>query len=185
MPRVGHFSQPAISAGSKYLESAKDSVPFLCLENEVPFGTMNFQSEDQLVEHLVAELEGLRPWGLRDLVREFSYGAGRADVVGVLESGGVIAIEAKLERWKEALHQAYRNTCFTNHSYVLLPWAAAQRASSFLGEFERRGVGLCTAADEEIRILFEPPRREPLQPWLAARAVLACASKAVPPLPVF
>ncbi|MBL0220060.1 MAG: hypothetical protein IPQ07_40110 [Myxococcales bacterium] len=129
-----------------------------------------FSSEAALVSDFVVRLAESRTWGVRKVATEFFYGRGRTDVVGVLDGGGVIAIEAKLMRWRHAVQQAYRNRCFAHKSCVLLPRAVAYSAVRFCAEFERRGVGLCTLSGEEIEILIEPPRSEPLQPWLSALA---------------
>jgi hypothetical protein len=49
-------------------------------------------------------------------------------VVALTSAGRVLAFEAKLKDWREALHQAYRNSCFANGTYVVLPKSAAELA---------------------------------------------------------
>ena len=130
-----------------------------------------FATEAGLVDHFVLHLQAPQtPWGepLR-AGTEFYYSRGRADVVGVAVDGEVIAFEAKLSRWRDALHQAYRNTCFAHRSYVLLPEDAAQRAAAS-GEFDRRGIGICYVSSDGVEVLQEAKRREPLQPWLTEAA---------------
>ena len=41
----------------------------------------------------------------------------------------VVAIEAKVSRWKEAVRQAVKNRQFSHRSYVALPWALAAKVS--------------------------------------------------------
>jgi hypothetical protein len=116
-------------------------------------------------------LENRSPWGKVRLGREFDYSRGRTDVVAVSDADTLIAIEAKLEDWKSALHQAYRNTCFAHRSFVLLPKAAALNAFSYSGEFERRGIGLCYIDGADLVILHEAAHTSPLEPWLASEAI--------------
>jgi len=111
------------------------------------------------------------PFDTATVGKEFDYRSGRADVITVTWDGEVVAFEAKLSRWREALHQAYRNTCFAHQSYVLLPWDVAERAAAYQGEFDARRVGICALRDGALVKLVEAPRHEPLQQWLADRAV--------------
>lgn len=135
-----------------------------------------FLTEAALVDALLKGLETARPWGVEEIAREFFYLRGRTDVVSVISGGNVVAFEAKLEKWREALHQAYRNTCFAHWSFVLVPSQVARQAERFLAEFERRRVGLCTLAEGEIVVLYEASWAPPLQPWLAAQAISAARS---------
>lgn len=133
-----------------------------------------FRSEAALVRAFVSSLHaGCGPWGVQSTAREFDYQRGRTDVVAVSQGGQIVSFEAKLDRWKDAMHQAYRNTCFAHLSYVLLPEAIAMRAKASLDEFDRRAVGICTVRGEAVVVIHEPERVEPLQPWLSARAAAA------------
>ena len=105
---------------------------------------MTFTTEQMLVDTFVSLLETERtPWGAVLFAREFDYLRGRVDIVAVANAHTLIAVEAKLKDWKSALHQAYHDTCFAHQSFVLLPKARALAALNFLGEFQRRSVGLC------------------------------------------
>lgn len=132
-----------------------------------------FESEAALVNRFIDAVRQIResPFYVATVAQEFDYRSGRADVVTVSWEGEVLAFEAKLSRWRDALHQAYRNTCFAHRSYVLLPWSVAERAAMFESDFHERGVGLCAVNGERIVMLLDAPRLEPLQPWLADRAV--------------
>ncbi|NCO39193.1 MAG: hypothetical protein COZ06_38190 [Armatimonadetes bacterium CG_4_10_14_3_um_filter_66_18] len=132
----------------------------------------DYPSEQALVDAFCATLASENsPWGELSCAREFDYVRGRADVVAADAEGRIIAFEAKLEKWREALNQAYRNTCFAHESYVVLPEAAAMRAARYAREFSRRAVGLCYVHDGEVTVELEADERTPLQPWLAEAAV--------------
>jgi hypothetical protein len=114
---------------------------------------------------------GRTPWGAMEYMREFEYGSGRTDVLTLVEQTGLIAFEAKLERWRTALFQAYRNRAFASESYVILPWRVAQKAQHHSDVFQRYGVGLCTVRRGEISVLIAGQREVPIQAWLADRAL--------------
>jgi hypothetical protein len=132
---------------------------------------VNYLSEDVLVEGLLSCLKKGSRWGPVQVTREFYYLRGRTDVVALTLSGDVVAFEAKLTKWRWALHQAYRNTCFAHSSYVVLPPQTALRAFRHAVEFERRHVGLCSVFEDGIVVLLDAPRVEPIQPWLTRRSI--------------
>ncbi len=125
------------------------------------------ESERDLVDRFAHALASeSTPWGPVRFTREFDYQRGRTDVVALDASGDVIAIEAKLTRWRDALQQAYRNRCFAHTSYVLLPKSVALRAIRWEIDFRARGVGVCYFDGDELAIVLDAARAEPLQPWL-------------------
>lgn len=134
-----------------------------------------FESEAGLVERFLALFQsGDHPWGSGwSVSTEFDYRRGRTDVVAVDSGGTVLAFEAKLSRWKDALHQAYRNTSFAHRSYVLLPESAVPAAHRYALQFKRRGVGLCSIGPNGVTVVEEPPGTEPLQPVLSRAAAAA------------
>ena len=139
--------------------------------------TVCYSSEQTLVESFLEHLQTeVTPWGPLDVGVEFFYQRGRVDVVALATDGEVVAFEAKLTRWRDALQQAYRNNCLAHRSYVLLPQSTAIIALQYGAEFTRRRVGLCYVAKGEIVVLYDPPRAEPLQPWLTAEAAQCAAS---------
>jgi hypothetical protein len=107
------------------------------------------------------------------MVREFQYPEGRADIIGSSSRSEVTAFEAKLDKWRVALHQAYRNSFYAHYSYVILPANRRLVALRHRHEFERRGVGLCTVNEKGIHIEIEACRKEPLRLWLTRNAVRA------------
>lgn len=131
-----------------------------------------FASERALVDTFIATLQHPDcPWGPVDgIKREFDYARGRTDVI-VVAGGAVLAFEAKLANWREALHQAYRNTCFATNSYVVLPKDVALAAYCYSAEFEERGIGLCYVDGDALVVLQESPSTLPLEPWLACEAI--------------
>ena len=107
----------------------------------------------RLERNLVAQFarclrRGDTPWGPVQIAFEFDYVGGHADVLALCQADHLVAFEAKLARWRDALHQAYRTRCFANRSYVVLPGAAARHAVQFEREFIRRRVGLCAVSSE-------------------------------------
>lgn len=130
-----------------------------------------FSDEKSMVSCFIQHLQVVSsPWGSLKFKTEFYYQRGRTDVVAVAQDGTVIAFEAKLRKWKEALHQAYRNLCFANASFVVMPQAFDAEMALHQGEFRRFGIGLCTVSEDRIDIIYQPPAVQPLQPWLKERA---------------
>src|SRR4051812_1667211 len=95
------------------------------------------------------------PWSVVRTAEQFDYRRGRTDVIAVLVDGSVVAFEAKLEKWREALHQAYRNTCFAHRSYVILPEKVAIAAARYTHDFARRNVGLCYVGDDDSVVVVQ------------------------------
>lgn len=132
---------------------------------------MTYDSERELVDDFTrALMDGLELWGSVNFAEEFYYLRGRTDVVALTADGAVLAFEAKLLNWKDALHQAYRNTCFAHESYVVLPCNVARRAIRSDAEFTRRGVGLCTVEAGALKIVHPARKTQPMQNWLSQRA---------------
>ena len=102
---------------------------------------------------------------------EFNYLRGRTDIIILSQENEIIAIEAKLKKWRDALHQAYRNTCFAHYSYILVPENVAKVAEKYLPEFSKRSVGLCFISNNEIFVSLEAKPNQPLQQWLYEKAI--------------
>lgn len=133
---------------------------------------MTYTREQNLVDDFVRCLPSstFANCGSISISKEFDYSRGRTDVIALTSFQEVIAFEAKLEKWRNALDQAYRNTCFSNYSYVLLPEKTALLALSHKSEFIERKVGICYLCKREIVVAQEAIRTEPLQYWLFNRA---------------
>jgi hypothetical protein len=131
-----------------------------------------YRSEKSLVDTFVRHLRSRESiWGKVRIRREFDFQRGRTDILAVDGRGQVFAFEAKLQKWRDALHQAYRNTCFAHESYVLLPSRAASIALQFPDEFEKRNVGLCYLDRGRVVVVRKATKQQPLQPWLRELAV--------------
>jgi hypothetical protein len=85
----------------------------------------------------------------------------------------VIAIEAKLWRWRKAVEQANSYREFADASYVALPARAIR--SDIIGQCRSTGVGLISVAEKgQIDEFVSPRRSRPLSSlrvWLALRAL--------------
>jgi hypothetical protein len=131
-----------------------------------------FASEREMVAVVLSLMSsGGTPWITRGTATEFDYTSGRTDVIALLgDDDLVLALEAKLTKWRKALQQAYRNTCFAHCSLVLLPPAAARRAVVHRVEFERRKIGLGVVDRHGIQVLIAPAAVDPLLPQLTTQA---------------
>jgi len=135
-----------------------------------------FATEAELVEVFATTLASDQScFAELKTLQEFPHSEGRADVIGIRSDGDVFAFEAKLHRWKDCLHQAYRNSFYAHYSYVILPVSTATEAARRQHEFERRGVGLCTVETGEIKIWITAQRKEPIKMWLTRAAAEAAA----------
>lgn len=131
-----------------------------------------FTDEQSLVSYFVSSIQSnTSPWGQVKLAQEFFYQRGRTDLIVISSSGDVIAFEAKISKWRIALQQAYRNQCFADMSFVVLPPKSAKNAVKHIDEFSYRGVGLCCINTDDLEILLDASRVEPLQPWLRDQAI--------------
>ena len=68
----------------------------------------------------------------------------------------LVAIEAKVDQWRDGLHQAFLNTWFASESYLLL--RHAPRRSDLMDEAGRLGVGVRTG-DQDLDSAEAPARR--------------------------
>lgn len=130
-----------------------------------------YNSEQELVDRFLEKMSDNNPWNVSMFSTEFNYSRGKTDIVAISFTNEVIAIEAKLSKWRYALQQAYRNRCFADKSYVLLPMDIAISAIQHEKEFNKRGVGLCSIKDNHIIILREAVTEAPIQPWLQQAAL--------------
>ena len=73
--------------------------------------TRTFKREASLVAAFSRRLrEDASPWGRLRIGFEFDYGGGSADVFAIGKDDAVLAFEAKLTKWRDALHQASART---------------------------------------------------------------------------
>lgn len=133
--------------------------------------TLMYKTEQELIDTFLNMLSQGGPWEALKFGTEFNYLRGKTDIIAVSLCNEVIAIEAKLIKWRSALQQAYRNRCFADKSYVLLPLEVAKTACQHEHEFEKRGVGICSLEGGQIMILKEAISDEPIQPCLRQAAL--------------
>ena len=109
-----------------------------------------------------------------------------ATVVRRLASGGfvvrrgmfpatahVIAIEAKLRRWREAVDQAATYRRFANRSFVALPQAMIERTSGIRDACRARGLGLIAVCSNGVHVVRPADRHRPVSwewVWIVAQA---------------
>jgi hypothetical protein len=85
----------------------------------------------------------------------------------------VVAVEAKLTRWREAISQAVEYQRFANQVYVALPHTTVD--DNFLPCYEEcgaRGLGLMAVSPESSELLLEARRETPATAewfWLVSR----------------
>jgi len=95
------------------------------------------------------------------LVRGGLLRRGQGGVVKIGSTWGrsfqIIAIEAKLTRWREALSQAAEYRQYADRAYVALPEAAVPAASRHRTEFEAVGVGLLSVNGQVRTIVQAKP----------------------------
>ena len=136
----------------------------------------SYDTEDGLIEAFLNTIVYEHdPLNIDGFSREFDYRSGRTDIIFRTTNGRLISVEAKLSKWKNALHQAYRCSAFSHYSYVLLPLHYAHIAVRSKDEFEKRNVGLLTIENNQVKILIKPKVLKPLQPWLTESAYLQTA----------
>ena len=109
-------------------------------------------------------------FAISDFAFEFYYQSGRVDIICLTDDRKLIAFEAKLTRWRTAVHQAYRNSSFAHYSYVIIPTEIVANAIKHRREFDRRGLGLCSISPDGISIEISAPQKNPLLSWLTQSA---------------
>jgi len=128
-------------------------------------------NESTMVDDLSAlVVRNQSPVRCRQISHEFDYSSGRTDLVGLGSRKSVHAFEAKLTKWRDALHQARRNTVFAHYCYVALPTQAAMLAIKAKEDFLRFGIGLVIVSKREAKLAIKPRRNKPLFPWMTKTA---------------
>jgi hypothetical protein len=95
---------------------------------------------------------------LQDLgiVRSYSRGYFRVSRRWGGQSDRIIAIEAKLEKWRRALSQAVGYRRYADHVYVALPAEYASPALQSRPAFRSLGVGLLVSTANSLRVEVKP-----------------------------
>jgi len=71
----------------------------------------------------------------------------------------IVAYEAKLKNWREALEQASDYLHFADEAYVVMPETFALKAVYYLEIFLERGVGIISVDNHSFKILLESSRK--------------------------
>lgn len=90
------------------------------------------------------------------ITRRGSRFASRA-VSEVFVAKRIIAVEAKMRAWREALEQAAANFWFASHSYILIPALNCLRL--ICDEAKKLGVGVLVFDGKETRTALRPRRQ--------------------------
>lgn len=84
----------------------------------------------------------------------------------------LIAVEAKLSRWREALAQAIGYKDFTDRVYVALDAGRLELTKAMREEFERVGVGLLSCTPDTVMAMIDAPHRDIIASPARTRAAL-------------
>ncbi len=99
---------------------------------------------------------------LRDLIRSGAVIKLETGTLALSEemasiTAEVIAVEAKLHRWREALTQAMTYSSFANRVFVAMDYRKTPSAPEIIDQFLRNGIGLCAVAPKSLKWLVLPP----------------------------
>lgn len=136
-------------------------------ESQIDF---DFETESEFVEEFIWAMMDKPPFAINQIAKEFNYQSGRIDLIACNKSNRLYSFEAKLKKWKDAIHQAFKNTSVSHYSYVILPCQMARSVSRFKDCFLEKRVGLATIEMGKVRILIQAPYNDPLRPWLTESA---------------
>jgi hypothetical protein len=118
---------------------------------------------------LEPRLSVLRKKGV--LVLEASGSYRTADPFDV-ERRHIVAVEAKLTRWQDALEQAVSYLTFANESYIALPHDLLTRRPGIAEEASARGIGVIGVRPDSAEHISQAVRRTLQSPewiWLLSR----------------
>lgn len=129
------------------------------------------------VERIVPRLRALERQGVVDQPSEGVYVLrSRA----ALDRARVVAVEAKLRRWSDAVRQAASYLAFANEAYVALPREVADGNSALRRAVVKARVGLMLVDPHSVRISHAAPRHKPRSAqrvWLLSRTVSLVAGR--------
>ena len=129
------------------------------------------------LERLIPSLLSLRRFGV---IRELDSGEFAITRSALPRGTHVIAIEAKLRRWRQAVQQAAAYLRFANQSYVALPTSVIEKNPRVIDECAQKRLGLIGVDREAVTVIRLAPiihTRSPEWVWLVSRAVgVGCSS---------
>lgn len=104
-------------------------------------------------EHITKYINKLEKQNIIEVYEDKVYIKNRIDKKVL---GNIIAIEAKLKDWKNALIQAERYLSFSEYSYVALPKCEVSKVDR--KEFYKVGIGLLGVDDKGVFEVIKPKR---------------------------
>lgn len=79
----------------------------------------------------------------------------------------IIAIEAKLTRWKDAIAQARQYRLFANEAYIAMPSDIVRRNVAALSQCAEDGIGVLAVDRDDVSIVLRSTRNHPISPeWV-------------------
>jgi|SRR5690242_3278391 len=103
-----------------------------------------------------------------------SEGVFKSNAQRIRRRAEIVAVEAKLERWSEAIQQARHYLTFANRAYIAIPAHRAKASNKVRQECRKAGVGLVAVGKREASVLVRAPRAEVFTPerlWLLWRTL--------------
>lgn len=95
-------------------------------------------------------LDRLKEWGVLRTVK-----GGVVELAQAwFETSQILALEAKMLKWRDALNQAHIYQRYADKAYVVLPEATAERALKARDEFESLGIGLLSVSTSRLTLLI-------------------------------
>lgn len=123
------------------------------------------------VERIAPRLRALERRGVLAQATEGVYVLRRRAALNRIR---VVAVEAKLRRWGDAIRQAASYLTFANQSYVALPRDLAEGNSDLLRAVLKAHVGLLSVEPDRVQIVRAAPKHQPRtaeRVWLLSRMV--------------
>ena len=86
----------------------------------------------------------------------------------------IVAVEAKLTRWREAIEQAHAYLAFANRAFVALPTSIIERESRITAACHAAELGLLAVSSEGVAVVSSGGFHEPRSgSWVWAASRLA------------
>jgi hypothetical protein len=116
----------------------------------------------------------LRELERRGVVEQPSDGVWVVRRKTILKRTRVVAVEAKLRRWRDAVQQAASYLAFANQSYVALPRVIAERNDALRAACWNARVGLALVEPKRVTLALIAPTHHPRtadRVWLLSRTL--------------
>lgn len=165
---IGHWT-PSCAPGAYPSTTGVDTFVRALLECEGPLGTSQIQSRLYLSDRAtVASLKRLSRSGaatpvggvegLTDDYAEVRWTLAEEARAGTV---GIVAVEAKLSRWQDAVRQAAEYLTFADRSVVVLDGNQVRESDALLAAVQAARVGLVMQHGRVLRTVVETPAHAP------------------------